>query len=340
MIAGRVVFDGSVLAAGPPTGVARSFLLTLEAYGRLVQEHGEAAPVLLLPDDATAPDLPGVETRPGPVGALRKQLRLPGVLRKLGAAVFHSPVTALPVRARCPMVATIHDVPWFARERLDEGGCGWRHRLAVRIAARRAAAIVVPSRATAMDVLRGCESARVMVIRHGVPLPPEPAPRHQLNGPFLVLGDDRPRKNIARVKAAHAQARTMARDLPDLEIHGPVHGFVTEAAKTGLLRNSRALLHLSLFEGFGLPVLEAFGHGLPVLCSDRASLPEVAGDAALMVDPTDIGAMAEAMVRIHRDEELRARLRAKGLELAAATTPESTAAGWRALHREVAARCG
>jgi len=340
MKAGRVVFDGSILAAGPPTGVARSFLTTLAAYGRLASATGDPEPVLLLPEGTAAPDMAGVAVQSGPVGAVRKQLRLPGLLRELDAGVFHSPVTALPVRARCPMVATIHDVPWYARERLEEPGCGWRHRLAVRIAARRAAAIVVPSRATALDVLRGCRHAPVCVIRHGVALPSEPAPPEQLNGPFLVLGDDRPRKNLVRVKEAHAQARLLAPDLPDLEICGPVHGYVTEEEKSRLLRSCRALLHLSLFEGFGLPVIEAFGQGLPVLSSDRGSLPELTDGAALAVDPTDVTAMAKAMVRIHRDEELRARLRSKGLELAAVLTPETSAAGWRALHQEVQQRCG
>jgi glycosyltransferase involved in cell wall biosynthesis len=274
------------------------------------------------------------------VGGVRKQLRLPGLLRELDAAVFHSPVAALPVRARCPMVATIHDVPWYARERLAEKGCGWRHRLAVRIAARRADAIVVPSRATAQDVLRSCGGARVRVIHHGVALPAAPAAPEQLRGPFLVLGDDRPRKNLTRVEAAHAQARAMDPELPDLELCGPVHGYVTEAEKVKLLRSCRALLHLSLFEGFGLPVLEAFGHGLPVVCSDRGSLPEVAGDAALIVDPTDVGAMAQAMVRIHRADELRGQLRARGLERAATLIPETSAAGWRALHAELGSPCG
>ena len=338
----QVVFDGSVLAAGPPTGVARSFLTTLAAYGRLAQKAGDPEPVLLVPAGTAAPNMAGVQVQLGPVGAVRKQLRLPGLLRELGAGVFHSPVTALPVRARCPMVATIHDLPWHAREVLQEPGCGWRHRLAVRVATRRAAAIVVPSRATALDVLRECREhghAQVCVIRHGVALPSEPAPPEQLNGPFLVLGDDRPRKNLARVKEAHAQARVIEPDLPDLEIHGPVHGYVTEAEKSKLLRSCRALLHLSLFEGFGLPVLEAFGHGLPVLCSDRGSLPEVTDGAALAVDPTNVAAMARAMVRIHRNQELRAALRAKGLRRAAALTPETSATGWRSLHEEVQRRC-
>ncbi|MHC4813036.1 MAG: glycosyltransferase family 4 protein [Planctomycetota bacterium] len=335
---GRVVFDGSVLAAGPVTGVARSFLTTLAAYGQLDRQPGDLDPVLLVPAGVKMPDMAGVRLESGPVGAFRKQLRLPGLLRELDADVFHSPVAALPLRARCPMVATIHDLPWYASEPLHEPGCGWRHRLAVRVAARRAAAIVVPSRATALDVLRECPDKRqagVCIIPHGVAPPSEPAPPAHLDGPFLVLGDDRPRKNLARVKQAHAQARTIEPSLPDLEIHGPVHGYVTEAEKAKLLRSCRALLHLSLFEGFGLPVLEAFGHGLPVLCSNRASLPEVAGDAALAVDPTDIEAMANAIVRIHRDEELRTRLRARGLERARVLTPVSSAAGWRHLHREL-----
>ncbi len=331
----RVVFDGSVLAAGPPTGVVRSFLTTLAAYGQLLRKSGDPDPVLLVSQGVDAPELAGVRVEQGPGGALQKQLRLPRLLRQLDAAVFHSPVAALPVRARCPMVATIHDLPWYAQEALHEPGCGWRHRLAVRLATRRAAAIVVPSEATAQDVLRGYRHAPVCVIQHGVALPSEPAAPEHLHGPFLVLGDDRPRKNVARVKQAHAQAKAIEPDLPDLEIHGPVNGYVTEGDKVKLLRSCRALLHLSLFEGFGLPVLEAFGHGLPVLCSDRASLPEVTGEAALTVDPTDVEAMAEGMVRIHRDEELRTRLRTLGLLRAAELTPETSAASWRALHEDV-----
>ena len=190
-----VVFDGSILAAGPVTGVGRSFLTTLESYGTLEREPGDLEPVLLVPDGVAAPKLAGVRCERGPVGALSKQLRLPRLLQRLHASVFHSPVAALPLRARCPMVATIHDVPWHAREPLHEAGCGWRHRVAVRLAARRAVTILVPSRTTAMDVLRTAPNASVFVIRHGVPLPPTPAPAEAHAGPFLVLGDDRPRKN-------------------------------------------------------------------------------------------------------------------------------------------------
>jgi len=336
-MSGPVVFDGSILAAGPVTGVAGSFLTTLAAYGIRMAAAGERAPVLLVPDGVSAPHLPGVLMYPGPVGAVRKQLELPRLLRRLGARLFHAPVAAVPLRAGCPLVATVHDLPWHATEPLREAGCGWRHRLAVRLATRRAAAVLVPSQATADDVLLERRTANVRVVGHGVPLPDEPAPAANQRGPFLVLGDDRPRKNLIAVQAAHARAKSLVPDLPDLRICGPVHGYVSEAEKVALLRSSRALLHVSLFEGFGLPVLEAFGHGLPVLCSDRKSLPEVAGDAALIVDPTDVEAIAAAMVRIHQDEELRMRLRERGRTRAARLTPETAAAAWQALHREVAA---
>jgi glycosyltransferase involved in cell wall biosynthesis len=112
---------------------------------------------------------------------------------------------------------------------------------------------------------------------------------------------------------------------------------VTEAEKSDRIRGARAVLHLALFEGFGLPVVEGFAHGVPVLCSDRASLPEVAGGAALIADPLDVEAMARAMVEIAADRELRDRLRTRGLERARAFRPGRAARAWATLHAEVAA---
>ena len=86
-----------------------------------------------------------------------------------------------------------------------------------------------------------------------------------------------------------------------------------------------------------MPVVEAFAHGLPVLCAEIPSLVEVAGGAALHTDPSDVGAIAAAMVRIHRDAALRASLRTAGLARARALSPEASAAGWLHLHREVMA---
>lgn len=333
---GPIVFDGSVLAAGPTTGVGRSLLTALEAYARIATRPL----VLLLPHTAPAPGLRGIATETVRGGGLDRRLRWPGLLRQLDAALLHSPVAALPRHCPCPCIATVHDLPWRAPEPLREPGCGWRHRRAVDIALQRAAAIVVPSNATRRDLeaeARGRARARIVVVPHGIPAPlaPEPEQRDP-RGPFVVLGDARPRKNLDRVRAAQQIGARMQRDLPSLELLGPGFRWVTEAEKSARLRAARALLHVSLFEGFGLPVVEGFVHEVPVLCSDRGSLPEIAGDAALLVEPTDVDAIARAMVRIHVDEALRARLVAAGRRRAAEFTPDAVAAAWRSLHAELA----
>lgn len=332
-MSGPVVFEGSVLARGPLTGVGRSFLTTLRAYAGLASRE----PILLLPPGAPAPELPGLQVLRAPGGRWGKQVRLPRVLRRLRPRVFHSPVASLPLGASCPMVATVHDMPWMSAPLLGEASPRLA-RWAVRIASWRAGAILVPSEATRRDLLAysGSKLApRVQLVPHGVEKPEEPAPAGELQGPFLILGDDRPRKNHTRIRRAHQRALTLEPNLPDLRFVGPPHAYVEEAAKWRLLRQSRALLYPSLFEGFGLPVLEAMAHGVPVLCSNRSSLPEVAGDAALVVDPEDEAALAQGMIRIHRDGQLREQLRSRGLERASEFSPTRAARAWLDIHEEV-----
>ncbi|MDY7040634.1 MAG: glycosyltransferase family 1 protein, partial [Chloroflexota bacterium] len=91
-------------------------------------------------------------------------------------------------------------------------------------------------------------------------------------------------------------------------------GYVADADLPALLSGARVFAFPSLYEGFGFPVLEAMACGVPVVCSNTSSLPEVAGDAALLVDPLDIGAWAAALERALADEELRADLVTRGYE--------------------------
>jgi glycosyltransferase involved in cell wall biosynthesis len=330
-----VAFDGGILGAGPITGVGRSFLHTLGAYAA----RDDARTVLLLPPGVALPDLPpqveGLET--GAVGGpLSRRLRLPGLLRRLGADLLHAPFAALPWRAPCPMVATVHDLPWCADLPRAEPGQGLRARIATRFALRHAAAVLVPSAATLRDLEafgRG-RRARLELVPHGVPLPAEP-PDACRAGPLLVIADDRPRKNLPRLLRAHAAASRRRPDLPALLRIGPGCRYVDEGEKADLLRSATALVALSLHEGFGMPVLEAFGHGAPVVCSDRGSLAELAGDAALLVDPTDEVAIAAALERICADGGLRGDLARRGRIRAAGFTPERTAAHWAAIHRRI-----
>jgi glycosyltransferase involved in cell wall biosynthesis len=328
-----IAFDGAGCGGGPVTGVGRAFLNALAAYAA----RGDAECVLLLPEPSAAAVPAGVRVVPAPRGALRRQALLPRLLRTLRADVLHSSVAAVPLRARCATIATAHDLPWLHPE-LGERVGAWR-RLATRCALRAASAVIAPSAATAADVAHlGVARAPARVIAHGTPLgtAPDAASTRARAGPFLALGDDRPRKNRDRLRAAHALARARDPALPELRLVGPPGDWVDEGTKLALLRSCRALVHVATFEGFGLPVLEGLAHGAPVVCSRLPSLVEIAGPHARFVDPLDVGAIADALLEVHRDEALRWRLADGGHRRAAELSPAATAAAWARLHREVA----
>jgi glycosyltransferase involved in cell wall biosynthesis len=287
--------------------------------------------------------------------------RLPaGLLGELD--LVHATSAAVPPARGRPLVATVHDVAFRHFPQAYPAGGRRFHERATRIAVREAARVLVPSAATARDLadLYGLEPARVTVTPLGAdpppdPLDPAPARRllHRLGvpGPFLLaVGTLEPRKNLARLLAAFAEA---APELPEhhLVVVGPagwgralpaggpparvaLAGRVDDATLHGLYAAADGLAYPSLYEGFGLPVLEAMAHGTPVLTSDRSSLPEVAGDAALLVDPTDAGAIAKGLVELVGDRELRERLAAAGPRRAAAFTWPATAAATWAAYRE------
>jgi glycosyltransferase involved in cell wall biosynthesis len=223
--------------------------------------------------------------------------------------------------------------------------------------------------------LYGLEPERVTVTPLGVDPPPAPDPepvrrlleRLGVRGPFLLaVGTLEPRKNLGRLVAAFAEA---AAELPEhhLVVVGPsgwgkalaagavppridgvpprvtgttpprvvLTGRVEDAVLQGLYSLADGLAYPSLYEGFGLPVLEAMARGLPVLTSDRSSLPEVAGGAALLVDPADVPAIAKGLVELVSDRALRQRLAADGPRRAAAFTWRATAAATWAAYEEV-----
>lgn len=329
-----VAFDGICLGDGPITGVGRALLTGLAAYAA----YGDVRCLLLVPDGVATPTLPGVTNVAAPRGALRRQFTLPRLLRALHADLLHSSVAAVPLRAPCPTIATVHDLPWLHPE-LGEA-TALRRRLATARSLRAAAAILAPSTLTAEDVRRllGERAATVRVVPHGVARAAEPTPAATAAraGPLLALGDDRPRKNRDRLRAAHALARAQRPALPPLRFVGPPDDYVDEATKRDLLRSCRALVHVAHFEGFGLPVLEGLAHGAPVLCSDLPPHREIAGDAARFVAAADTAAIAAGLLAIDADAAARAELAARGWQRAAAFAPERTAAAWRTLHAEVA----
>ena len=166
-------------------------------------------------------------------------------------------------------------------------------------------------------------------------------------GFLLAVGTVEPRKNYPRLLQAYRRLTTRGLSMP-LVVAGRVGwaygraldelreepgvrllGHVDDSTLRALYRSASALAFPSVYEGFGLPLLEAFAEGLPAVVGASGGLPELAGDAALLVDPLDHVAIADALERAVNDKELRARLSAMGRERAAAYTWQ--AAGQRVL---------
>ncbi|MEA2126538.1 MAG: hypothetical protein QOI80_3320 [Solirubrobacteraceae bacterium] len=234
-----------------------------------------------------------------------------------GADVLHHPLPAIGP-GRTPQVVTVHDLGF---ERVPE--C-FKARFRVvasrvhRFAARRAAAVVTPSAATAADV-RELWGVEAIVAPHGpgqAPPGDRGVPRH-----FLYVGDDEPRKNLARLKLAHARSGVT---LP-LVVAGRAGAERSADDLADLHRHAAALVLPSLYEGFGLPVLEAMHAGTPVLAADIPALREVCGDAARYCDPRDVESIAAGLRELEDVPPLREELRRRGLARAAAFTWQRSA---------------
>jgi glycosyltransferase involved in cell wall biosynthesis len=234
-------------------------------------------------------------------------------------------------------VVTVHDLIWLhaGTEWGTERAVAAMRRVALRCA-RWATRVQTPSRATAHDLagVSGIPLERVDVIPHGVHggygrAAPEREVREALDlgdAPVvLAVAQKRPYKNLGaaiRALTAVAEAVLVLPGAPtphegelrvlaqDLAVSARVRfvDWVSDDTLEGLYRLAACVVVPSLFEGFGLPVLEAMARGAPVVCADAGSLPEVAGEAALLFDPHDAGAMGEAVARVLRDAELRAKL--------------------------------
>ncbi len=210
--------------------------------------------------------------------------------------------------------------------------------LTTRYSAHRATIILADSRATASDLARfyGTPPEKIRVVYPGVDTPiigDIQAVRRKYNLPeryFLTIGTLQPRKNIAGIVRAYTQWRAQNPGDPAglvlaggkgwlydpawtadaANVHLP--GYIDDADKGALLAGAVALVFPSLYEGFGFPAVEAMRCGTPVIASDTSSLPELVGEAGLLVNPQDTGAIAEAMNRLSGDESLREVLHQQG----------------------------
>ncbi len=264
--------------------------------------------------------------------------------------VLFVPAHVLPLRSRWrlpPSVVTIHDLGYRHFPKAHTLAQRLYLEVSTRWSASAATRLIAVSRATAEDLARSYATPpeKIRVVYEAAPPPTPVTPvsntatrqRLGLDRPYvLFVGTLQPRKNVVRMAQAFAALVGRQGIDGDLLLAGapgwksePVLaalaglglgdrlrrlGYVADDDLPALYTGARLFCFVSLYEGFGLPVLEAQSYGVPVMTANNSSLPEIAGDAALLVDPTDVDAIADAMLRLSQDEALRQRLIAAGYE--------------------------
>jgi glycosyltransferase involved in cell wall biosynthesis len=260
---------------------------------------------------------------------------------------------------RVPSVLMLHDLIAFDRARMPNRRDALIQRATLPLALRRAAAVVCSSAATARDLAERfprAAAAQVVPLAAGERFVPDGPGRE---GPYvLAVGTLEPRKNLPRLIAAYAGLPEEVRAGRPLLLAGAVGwdeeetlaavaahdglvrrlGYVPEAELPALYRGADVVCYLSLYEGFGLPVLEAMSCGAAVLTSDRSALPEVGGDAVRYADPTDVESIRSGLAGLLADPPARAELGRRGAERAREFSWERTARETLAVLERAAAR--
>lgn len=284
-----------------------------------------------------------------------EQIETPRVLHEIRADLYHGLLNVLPLRTTLPTVVSIMDLSFLTRPETHK----WFNRNYLRLLARRschkAARIIAISEYTKRDIVQhlGVSAERIVTIPLGVtehyhrPSEAALAAFRQAHGigpqSIFYLGSIEPRKNLNRLIEAFAQLRhTDAGTRPQLFIGGALGwhydallsriqtaglgehikllGRVAEADLPSWYAACTTFCYPSLYEGFGLPVLEAMACGAAVVTSNVTSLPEVVGEAGLMVEPTDTAALSAALQRMLDDAALRQHLSKQAMRQAATFT--------------------
>jgi glycosyltransferase involved in cell wall biosynthesis len=311
---------------------------------------------------------------PSPNYSLREQIHVPWVLHRERPDVFHAPHYVLPPLTRCPAVVTIHDcIHLMFPQYLPSRAAYVYARASMWSAARQAHRILTVSEASKRDIIHffSVPPEKVVVVYNAIEerfaaTPSEEAiervrERYQLNHRFvLYVGNIKPHKNLVRLIEAFAVLRTRGFDelklliigdeisrLPALrravhshKLHKHVRflGYLEDETLAILYRLASVFVFPSLYEGFGLPPIEAMASGTPVVTSNVSSMPEVAGDAAVLVDPYNVESIVEGIARVLRDPALAAELRRKGIARARDFSWARSVARTREVYEQVCAQ--
>jgi glycosyltransferase involved in cell wall biosynthesis len=306
-----------------------------------------------------------------PLRFLLEQLYIPWLALRYRIDVVHSLHYGFPLGPlRARKVVTVHDLTSFKLPEVHIPAKGRYYRLFIRAARRGADHISFDSQSTQDDFLeafpRDMASCHVVTLGKAPEFHPDLDPlaveavveKHGLRSPYILyIGMIEPRKNLTRLVEAFS---ALANNYPShtlviagkkgwmvdslfeavrakgLEGRVVFTGFVSEDDKPYLIRGAEIFAYPSLYEGFGIPVLEALACGTATLTSNLSSMPEVAGDAALLIDPTSTDSLISALSRLLAEPALRQELRTKAVAQAAKFTWRRTAEETYEVYRKAA----
>lgn len=358
----RIAIDGRALSS--PAGGVRRYVSELWAA------MGEAAPdltgVVIGGDAALAASL-GLAHVPTPAGPPTNlgwsAWTLPRALAQAEAAVCHAPAYTAPLWGPTPVVLTVHDVSYARRPEWYPHRRDVVRQAFYRRSAVRAARILTDSQFSRSEIVAayGVPEDRIAVVPLGVSrtFTPDPAVPRELI--VLHVGDLHPRRNLTMLTRVVADLRRGVPELSALRLVlvgrdagewatiaatarecGPadmvthVTG-IHDGALADWYRRASVLAYPSFYEGFGLPLLEAMACGTPVVASATSSIPEVVGEAAVVCDPADRHAWAQALTAVLTDATAAQQLSLAGQRRAAGFTWASTARATAAVFRSVGA---
>ncbi len=339
-------------------------------------DHDTEYVIFSRPDDREALASLGANFRAVPETAgnysFAEQVKIPLAIRRERVTLFHAPHYVLPPLVTCPSVVTIHDcIHLMFPQYLPNRRSLFYARTFISLAARRATRVLTVSESSKRDILRFVDvrPEKIDVIynsydeRFGIEPKEEDMERvrerYQLHDQFvLYAGNVKPHKNLERLIEAFHLVRNRGLDHLKLVLIGDdiskytalrraVHrhqlhqyvrflGYLPEETLAVMYRLAGVFVFPSLYEGFGLPPLEAMASGTPVVTSNVSSLPEVAGNAAVLVDPYDAHAIADGIHRVLTDEQLRGDLRRLGLARAKQFSWETSVRRVREIYGKVA----
>lgn len=258
------------------------------------------------------------------------------------------------------VLCTLFDMTYLRHPETMEPGNLRRIRRDIDQSVRRSDAIITISEFSKREImdLLGVPEEKLHVIYCAAPVPAAPAPfdtvreKFGLQKPYILfVGNTEPRKNLLRLLEAYGQLgdcdvqlvltggsgwrseeiRQKAASLPGVRLTG----YVSEAEKASLFENAAVFAYPSLYEGFGIPVLEAMRCGTPVVCSDAASIPEAAGEAARYVDPLEASSIAAGLRDVLEHPALADALREKGYRQEEKFNWDASARALRAVYEEL-----